>query len=343
MGWDEIIGQEVPVKFLSRVIENDNIAGAYVFYGPEGVGKGKTAEAFTNAADGDVKWMAPARFSRSIGINDIRSIKKDSSLKSFEGRKKFYVLDEADRMTEEASNTLLKILEEPPPKVFFVLITSHVDLLLPTINSRCQKVKFSVLKRGVVKEILESRFGFDDKESEILSSLCEGSLGRAVRLKEDNIIELRKKIFSMLLGLNKEKVETVFNSAKSVVDDLDKFKTNLLKKEAEEIKKSGMTKDTAKDLIKRREGFVESKYRMRIDQILGIITSWYRDLLMVKKGSSELVVNVDMVEELEKQCSGVNISEVERKINALKYAGGCIERNANLRLVFEVLLMELTS
>lgn len=219
MSWDQIAGQPVAVRLLKNSLRTGRVAHAYLFHGPEGTGKRKAALNLAKAlncqsgarpgipgnspvpgsADDacekclscrkieggnhpDVHLVAPAGAYHRIEA--MRELQKSVWLRPNEGRYHIILLEEADRLRDEAANSLLKILEEPPGLAVFILLTSNPAALLPTITSRCQPVSFRPLPEAVVVEHLVSQSGQDPEKAKMLAALAGGSLGRALELAQ---------------------------------------------------------------------------------------------------------------------------------------------------------------
>lgn len=164
MAFKDITGQDRAIGFFRNVVSSNRLAHAYLFLGPEGVGKtllAKNLAKFVNCENPsgdccdncascrktdnnnhpDVHWIEPER-TKNISIEEVRLLRKEVSLKAYEGRYKVFIILEADSMTMEAANSLLKVLEEPPEASLIILISTNISGILPTITSRCQLIKF---------------------------------------------------------------------------------------------------------------------------------------------------------------------------------------------------------
>lgn len=202
--FDRIPGQAHVKEMLGRAVTGGRLAHALLFHGAPGLGKGTAAAALAAAlnceggeADAvrggcgrcascrrveagthpDVAWIAPA--ASTIKIEQVRELIREAHLRPLAARKRVFILREADRLSEEAANSLLKILEEPPDDILLVLITSLPDALLPTIRSRCQQVPFLPVDPGAVAEMLRHEAGVDEAAAAGLALLSGGNPGLA--------------------------------------------------------------------------------------------------------------------------------------------------------------------
>jgi len=221
MKFSKIVGQEVAVNILKRSIENNRSHHAYLFVGPDGVGKRTTAFAFakglncrSSCSDGcdrcdscrkiengthpDVELISPREGGLTISIEQIRYIQRRVFYKPVEGNWKVYIIDDAANATEDAANCLLKTLEEPPPRVILVLITENIYRLLPTVRSRCQLILFRQIPRVLIEKILTDQYELTPEGARSLAWLSSGSIGRALyylERKTPEFVERLREIF----------------------------------------------------------------------------------------------------------------------------------------------------
>jgi DNA polymerase III delta' subunit len=223
-GWGSILGQEFCVSLLRRNLRNENIPGAYLFAGPEGVGKKLCAFEFAKAliceknkdeacltcpgclkaASGthpDIHVISPQGSLDTIKIDDVRNLIGRLSLKPFMARFQVAIIDGAHCLTEEAANSILKALEEPSVSAKFILISSKKSACLPTIISRCQVIRFQALLPLAVEEILKRDDLCDSKLAAEISITCEGSLSNAATLVSEGLE--REKISNQLLSFDR--------------------------------------------------------------------------------------------------------------------------------------------
>lgn len=204
----DIKGQNNAVRFLSGSLSSGRIANAYLFSGPEGVGKALAARLFlmelmrtSSVEHPDILWIKPEK---SIKIEQIRQAREKLSLKPYEKPYSACVIEDAHLMTLEGANALLKVLEEPPGKSLLILITSKKELLLPTIVSRCASVPFQPLALDDAAQIVSRSAGVSAEEALFLSRFSGGSPGRALEMIKSDIPGRMREIFSILSGVDRK-------------------------------------------------------------------------------------------------------------------------------------------
>ncbi|MBU1600349.1 hypothetical protein KKG61_09660 [bacterium] len=213
MFWNEVRGQERAILEIECLIKKEVIP-ALIFYGPEGVGKRKTALILAKAINcsdngcnkcnscGQIeKGMHPdltilESNNGSIKIDSIRQIIKSAFLKPVH-KKRVYILDDASLLTSEASSCLLKTLEEPPLYCVFILITSSISAKFATIRSRCLPIRFKKQTEEIQREILLTS-GVDTGKIDDLIQFSGGSLSRAMEYRRYNLFLQKEKIEAWL-------------------------------------------------------------------------------------------------------------------------------------------------
>jgi len=217
----DIKGQANAVRYLSNNLRDGRTANSYLFCGPEGVGRALCAKAFIaslicrhggedaspclkcpsclriySGDHPDVNWIKPEK-NRAIKIESVRKAKDILSLKPFEAEVSVCVIEDAHLMTTQASNAILKVLEEPPGRSMIILISDKKELLLETVISRCAEVRFSPLSVADTRDIILSRCAeMSPEQAFFYASLSQGSPGTALRLFEDNVISKKERILS---------------------------------------------------------------------------------------------------------------------------------------------------
>ena len=209
MYFDKIRGQRFAKKYLSNSIKSNMISHAYMFEGPSGVGKNTMArelaatllemENLFNSPD----YIEITPDGNSIKIAQIRKLQSDILVKPYKSYK-IYVIDEAQKMTVEAQNALLKTLEEPPKYAIIILITNNKESLLDTIKSRCEIIKFTPIPLVEVADYL-TQTGVDKNRASLLANFSRGSMQKAIELSESEDFhimreEVQKYVETFLTG-----------------------------------------------------------------------------------------------------------------------------------------------
>lgn len=241
----DILGQHQATTLLSQALKKNKLAHAYLFYGPKGVGKKTTAKAFLfhlfcllypddpcgsclackkleKEIHPDVYRVLPEL--RDIRIDTIRAVERFLRTGPLEAPYKVILMYEAEKLNPESGNALLKSLEEPPSYALFILITEHLNQILPTIISRCQLVRFNPLSQSLIKDYLMKFLKFDENLAQSLAELAQGSLERAQRIAESGLIEeLHSFIQAVTEKSFSQKLRIIERLAKQDKEKLDLF------------------------------------------------------------------------------------------------------------------------
>ncbi|MFK7847052.1 MAG: DNA polymerase III subunit delta' [Rhodothermales bacterium] len=368
MVWSEIINQRRVIKALKGEISQHRVAHAYLFHGPDGVGKravalalaqalqckephsgeaGKTTACGTCSACLKASKMmhpdihvlfpyptdakpediaerlryfgenpyAPFDYVRRPSLSDpgkisnkqaiytvsrvSEELRRSMSFKPVEGPYKIVILTDVEAMRLEAANAFLKLLEEPTGATLFILITTRPDRLLPTITSRCQRLRFDTLHADDISKALEDRTELDTTKAQMLARMANGSYSRALELSENE----------ELLG-NRQLV-------------LDFFRLSYTQ-----------NTDKISDIIQQMNGLG----RERLKGLLKLMLSWVRDLMLFKvTGNDELLVNLDQLQTIKLFCEKVPNAQIEAMAGLVEEAIELIGRNVQVNLVLTVL------
>ena len=208
----KIVGNEKIKKELEKTVHNNDILHSYIFIGQDGIGKKEIAKefakkilcqtkkdscncksciSFENGNNPDFNIISEE--GNSIKIEQIRNLIEKVYEKPIASERKVYIIDNSDKMTVEAQNSLLKTLEEPPEYIVIILITANVDNILNTVKSRCVKLSFESLSNDEIKEVLNER-GLNTNLNENMYELFNGSIARALRIleKQEDFTQLEK-------------------------------------------------------------------------------------------------------------------------------------------------------
>jgi len=322
MTFAQILGHDRQKEILRRAVKSGRLAHAYLFEGPEGVGKKLMALAlvravFCETGEGCGSCIACRKVDHhnhpdlhllepdgsTLKIEQIRALQKELSYRPLEAPKKVCLIEAADRMNPAAGNALLKTLEEPSGDALLILLSARPDRLLGTIRSRCQKLPFQRLPRERVKEVLLDQLGLDPGQGHILSALSEGSFKKAFGKDRELYLERRLELLNQVSGLTRGAVLPTFALAQALAEDKE-----------------------------------------HLEDILEIFQAFYRDQLLLKHqvGTAQLV-NIDLLEKIRGLAELETSDTLLDKLSALAQTRRLLERNVNRQLAMEVLLLQLAA
>jgi DNA polymerase III subunit delta' len=218
----DIQGHRLVLELLSSAVERGAVPQSLLFTGPDGVGKRLTALALAQAINcterprpcgkcnscrkiargvhPDVLVIEPGD-TGSIKVEEIRDAIGRSAYRPFEGHRRVTIIDEADALVPNAQDALLKTLEEPPSGSIFVLVTARPDALLPTIPSRCYRLRFGRLAEAEVAEILREHHGWSVSDALAAAALADGSVGAALEVRTEEAADARESAVELLRGV----------------------------------------------------------------------------------------------------------------------------------------------
>jgi len=302
--FEAVYGQETVKARLKNLIESNRMSNAYLFSGPQGVGKFLLAKEFSRQLLGvtpenspDFMVIEPKKNETSIKIDQIRKLKADMSIKP-NGRYKIYIIDGAEYMTDQAQNALLKTLEEPSTYGIIILITKNEQTLLQTIRSRCLEVKFAPLMIDDIEKILRDK-GVEEEIVSVSAIFSRGSVSLALHIaQKDEFSEIRKRVEDYLLVslFDKKAYETSLF--------LDMFK----------------------------------EYSSHIDIILEMMILYIRDVILYREGVSEvMMINKDRVNIVKKIGQAVGVSQLAQVISILDTSRIKLEANCNYNTTIQTM------
>jgi len=319
MAFKDILGNERQKKILKRALEKGRLPHSMLFCGNEGIGKKSLAvelakalncqrkkddacdicrscKTIERASFPDVMIISPEK--NVIKIDRMRILKHTAYLKPMVGRKRVFIVVEAERMNEEAANSLLKILEEPPLFSHIILVTSNPEIIMPTIKSRCQILSFQPISREDIEKILVEK-GVERDRAKILSLLVRGNLKKALEVDWEEIQAQRERAWDIFLSLVEKRKMASF---------LQNF-TSSLGQEREEL-----------------------------EQILEILSSYCRDLILIKEGGDPcLMMNPDYAEKLNKAAAYLSTEKSLECLEEMEYVLYGLQRNLNTNLLLSSL------
>ena len=231
MNW-QTIGFDKNKKLFERLLAGEDLSHAYIFYGQDMIGKRTFAMEMAGRAGSskeDVLLIGPAdsESGRSIPIEKVRDVKNFVYLSSYFGKYKFIIIDDAHLMTVEAQNALLKILEEPGQSSVFILVTANPELLLPTVNSRCQDIKFAAHSWESVRAMLKN-YKLSEAKAEFLIEFANGRIGLVKKIVEEGTYDELENSVRELMNLIKADINGRLAVAQKMTEE--KNKDRLLRK-----------------------------------------------------------------------------------------------------------------
>ncbi|MDD2271729.1 MAG: DNA polymerase III subunit delta' [Desulfuromonadaceae bacterium] len=243
MPFAEILGHDRIIEVLRRSLRGGKTAHSYLFEGVQGCGRKKTALALIQALfcttlpddacgvcpscrkiDGgnhpDIHFISPLPDKRDISIEQLREMQHELALRPYEAPRKACIIDPAERMSVSAANSLLKTLEEPPGNALIILLTENAGMLLSTVRSRCQLIRFAPLSPEHVLSLLEES-GMAPEAAALVAPMAGGSLKRALELDNEALAARRDAVLSRISQLNVNRIATVFDAAEELSGNRD--------------------------------------------------------------------------------------------------------------------------
>jgi DNA polymerase-3 subunit delta' len=348
----DVTGHRSLLTLLSRAIERSSLPQSLIFSGPEGTGKRLAAVGLAQTINclnrvshpgggaGDdlpvdacgectacrriAQGNHPDVIVTEVGanLNDIRGMIESAGYRPFEGKHRVFVLDDADRLSSEIQNALLKTLEEPPPSSSFVLVTSRPELLLPTVRSRCPMLRFGRLPADEVEQLLRDKHGLDAARAREAALAGEGSVGRALMEASDEGAATR--------GLVEQALQIVQN-ARGPADKL---------RAAGMLLEPGETKSRPRG----KGGKIISKAageRDLLGQRLAALNATLRDLAAVGTGASPSTLTSAPSHELQTLVKGFNAKRLLAAFDAVGQAQQALDRNVSPKTVADWLAFQL--
>lgn len=366
--WDSLYGSR---SSLARQVSGTETAHAWLLLGPSGSGKRSAAKAMAAALNceeepgsGCGRCHTCARIGRGrhpdvhhivpegpiIPVDVVREVVIPEAARSpFEGRRKVFVIEEAERMHPYAQNALLKTLEEPQEDTVFILISDREEELLDTIRSRCRIVRLEPVEESQIVELLRGE-GASEETARLASRLADGDVELARSLALDEAAIARRWLWRGIPG-RLHSARDAFDAAAEILAearDAVKAREQTQKDEITELADAmgeGRGSAAARNALAKRH---KRELRRLEEEVLGealrSLASFYRDVLAARSGASEAIANIDMAEDIKSWAaadlpSAALVTAIERCIQARAH----LLLNANPALTIEAVLVELAS
>ena len=316
MAFKDISGNLRVKRVLQSSLQKERVPHSLLFYGPDGVGKKAVALVLAKALNclqkkddaceecASCKSINKGNFpdvmdifteTDVIKIDQIRLIKQTAFLKPMVGNKRVYIISEAEKMNEDAANSFLKILEEPPSFTQIILVTRNPHLILPTIKSRCQAMSFSPVSREEMEKILMEK-GYEKEKAKLISLFVRGNLEKALNLDWEEIQERRNHAWQNFLSLiRKEEISTLV----------------------------------------RKYAFSRRKLiREETEELLEFFSSFCRDIMLIKyNGSPSFLFNPDYEEDMREVEKSLSLTDLQNYLDLMSFTLSGFRRNLNASLL----------
>ena len=319
----DVVGHKDILKYISSAVENNRVSHAYILNGERGSGKKMLANLFAmtllcetgdnepcgkchsckQAESGNHPDIIRVTHEKpnSISVDDIRTqVNNTVDIKPYQGPYKVYIIPQADMMTPQAQNAILKTIEEPPSYAVFLLLTENAETLLPTINSRCVMLKLRNIKDTLIKKYLMENLEIPDYKADMCTAFAQGNMGRAIMLaNSDHFNEIREEAVQLLKHINEMELNEIVAAVKNI-----------------------------------------SVYKLEITDYLDIIMIWYRDVLLYKATKEiDKVVFKDQLQSIKEQARKSSYEGIELILESLEKAKARLIANVNFDLVMELLFL----
>jgi DNA polymerase-3 subunit delta' len=374
--WDSLIGQDAVVDELAHAASDpEAMTHAWLITGPPGSGRSTAAVAFAAAlqcpdhgcgtcsictaaiagSHPDVDLVRSETL--SYGVDDAEELIKRAFLVPADAPWHIVVIEDGDRLTPAAANMLLKVLEEPPPHLVWLLCAPSPEDVLPTIRSRTRSVHLRTPSTGEVAEALRERYGVDPAMAAFAARASQGHIGRARALAVDEEARRRRQeVLRIPGGLRdlsscfvaaEELLAMATEDAASITDALDAAEEESLMR-AYGVGAEGVTKArfdklaerALKDLRRVQASRRKRTVRDQLDRALVDLLTFYRDVLVLQVDAGVPLVNDEMRTQLTQEASASTAADTGRRLDAIERGRLAVEANGALPLVLESMLVE---
>lgn len=322
-GFKDVVGHKEIIKYMKNAIEQKKLSHAYIVNGQRGSGKKLLSRLFAMTLQCESGMNEPCGTCRScmqtkngnqpdiitvthekpssISVDEIREqLNGDILIKPYSSPYKIYIIPEADLMTVQAQNALLKTLEEPPEYAIIFLLTENADNLLATIRSRCVMLKLRNIKDKLVKKYLMEELKVPDYQAELCAAFAQGNIGRATMLaKSEHFNEIKEDAIQLMKYIDQMELQEIVGAIKQI-----------------------------------------NKYKLEVTDYLDILTIWYRDVLLYKATKEiEGLVFSDQLSFIKEKASKSSYEGIEKILTSIEKAKQRIKANVNFDLLMELLLL----
>lgn len=322
-GFKDIIGQQQIKEHLHNALSTGKVSHAYIINGEKASGKEFIAKIFAQTLQCEQEGTEPCGECRSckqsatgnqpdiirvlhekpgtISVDDIRTqVNNDIAIKPYSSKYKVYIINEAEKMTVQAQNALLKTLEEPPAYAVIILLVSNINALLQTILSRCVVLNMKPVEDELVRSYLMKELQVPDYKAEVCVAFARGNIGKAKALaSSEDFDNVKAEALSLLKYIQDMEIQEIVAAIKKI-----------------------------------------NEYKLEVSDYLDIIAVWYRDVLLYKAtGDLNHLIFREEMGTIRKVASRSSYEGIEKVIRALETAKKRLDANVNFDLVMELLLL----
>jgi DNA polymerase-3 subunit delta' len=240
-------------------------------------------------------------YNRTILVEAVRDLEREANFRPFESAGRFFIVDQAEKMNDNAANALLKTLEEPPAGVRIVLVTSRPDRLLQTIRSRCQTIRFMPVETASIERSLVAAGRFSPAEAAIAAGISGGSVGRAFNLDLATHLKIRSAMIQVVRG--------------------------------------SVAKRDLPEILATSERLTEAKNKDHYEASLEVLETLVRDVWTIASGGGELIINRDIGDELTAIAQNADRNQLAGWVNAIEKLRGDLIVNVNRKIATDALLV----
>ena len=322
-GFGSVVGHRDIIEYIQGAVQGDKVSHAYILNGERGSGKKLLANLFAmmlqchnsksdpcydchdcrqimSGNHPDVIRVTHEK-PNTISVDDVRTqINNDIMIKPYSGKYKIYIIPEADLMTPQAQNAILKTIEEPPAYAIIFLLTENAESLLATIRSRCVVLKLRNIKDKLIKKYLMEEMEIPDYQADVCVAFAQGNVGKAIQLaSSEDFNELKASALQLIKRLR----------------DIELYEMT------EAVKQIG-------------------EYKLTVNDYFDLMMIWYRDVLLFKAtGDVNGLIFKDEVYDIKRQAEKSSYEGIQTILEALRKAQIRLNANVNFDLVIELLLL----
>lgn len=324
LDFNKVVGHEQVVAHIQNAIKLNKISHAYIINGEKGMGKKLLANLFVQTLQCEKGDINPCGICQSclqmkdgnqpdviyvthekasVGVDDIRDqINHSMGIKPYISKYKVYIIDDGNKMTEQAQNALLKTIEEPPSYGIIIILTENAEKLLPTILSRCVTLNLKPIHTEAIKESLMKEYKVPDYAASISAIFSQGNMGKAIRYAtSDEFIQRKEEVLHILRHIEEMELQEIIEAVKNI-----------------------------------------SKNKLEINDYIDLMILWYRDILMFKVTQNpNLLLFKEEYKYISSQANTRDYENIENIINAMDKAKIRLKANVNFEIAMELMLLTL--